>query len=248
VGLQRQGALAEGVLAAELWPMRRVRAHASGDYAAGYVTGKWASEVLLDQLSRRCDVPVATVRCSMILPHRELPQVVNRHDAFARLIYGIVKTGIAPASFFAEGYTASRHYDGLPVDLVAAVIARIVATSGEAFETYHLCRPSSVGGASLDDLIRWVATAGFGIEWLQHGAWYPEFVRRLALLSAQERKYSPEAIAHRWRRPVENAKGVIDLDTANFRGTLAAAGLAAVPSLDEAYVHHCLPAICGASA
>ncbi len=248
VGVRRAGLLPECVSAAELWPKRRVRSDSNGDYAAGYVTSKWAAEVLLGELCRRCDVPVAAARCSMILPHRELPEVVNRFDAFARLIFGIVKTGIAPASFFADGYAGPRRYDGLPVDLVAAAIARVVTTSGEAFETYHVCTPSSAGGASLDDLIRWVGTAGYPIAWLEHGEWYPEFVRRLALLGAEEKKYSPEAIAHRWRRPAQDAHATIELDTAAFHGVLAAEGVAAVPSLDEAYVHRCVPVIVGASA
>src|SRR5262249_39578930 len=65
-GIRRPTPILEDESAASLWPRRPVRSDA---YALGYATSKWACEVLLEDLHRRCGVPVSVFRCGMILAH-----------------------------------------------------------------------------------------------------------------------------------------------------------------------------------
>ncbi len=96
---RRRGETPENERAADAWSRRPVGASAlasGSDYAAGYVTSKWASEVLLHDLHERCGVPLTISRCGMILPHSRYVGHANERDAFSRLIYGIVRTGLGP--------------------------------------------------------------------------------------------------------------------------------------------------------
>jgi fatty acid CoA ligase FadD9 len=242
-GLRRRGLVLEAERAAALWARRPIGGSAGGDYALGYSTSKWASEVMLAELHERCAVPVSISRCSMILPHRESPGVHNAGDAFARLLYGIVRTGVAPHSFYADG-PGMRGYDGLPVDLVARVIVEICASGAEGFQTYHVCNDSSADGASLDTFVDWAQSCGYRIERLDHSRWHAELLRRLARLPREERQRSPEPIAFRWREPLRGRKES-RLDATEFRAALQRLGIAAIPPIEEAYFHRCLHAICG---
>jgi fatty acid CoA ligase FadD9 len=230
--------------ASALW--RRRRLEASG-YASGYTTSKWASEIMLWNLSRACDVPVAVHRCSMILPHRGRSDTFNASDSFSRLLYGIVRTGVAPTSFYAEDYAGDRHYDALPVDFVAAALAEICASPDEQFRTYHVSNPNWHDGVCIDKIVSWVESAGYAIERLEHGAWYAEFVERLRELSGDAQRRSPQQIAHRWREPITAGKGPFRLATGNFGTALASSGVAAIPSLDQAYIQRSVRGICGAN-
>jgi fatty acid CoA ligase FadD9 len=236
--------VSEACRASDLWPRRRVGDRIGADYALGYATSKWAAEVVLGELHTACAVPVTVSRCSMILPHRT-SKVVNRQDAFARLIYGIVKTGVAPRSFYAEDHRGEKHYDGLSVDLVSRALAAISTSAGTGFDTYHVSNSNWHDGVSLDTIVGWIESAGFAVDRLEYRAWHAEFVRRLSQLSALQRRRSPEAIAFRWRQPTSDGSGAMKLDTGNFRQVLGRLGIAGIPSLDEAYIHHCVREICG---
>jgi fatty acid CoA ligase FadD9 len=239
-----RGRVMEADRARQLWRRRPLRGRSAADYALGYATSKWAAEVMLSELNDSCGVPVAISRCSMLLPHREAP-VLNPADAFARLLYGIVKTGVAPRSFYAGNYRGARHYDSVPVDLAARAIVEISVSAAPGFRTYHVCQPDSNDGVSLDTFVNWTESCGYKIERLDHGEWHAEFVRRLARLGSDERQRSPESIAFRWREPVRDGEGSPMLDATGFRSILARLGLQGVPSLDEAYFHRCLRMICG---
>ena len=61
----------------------------------------------------------------MILAHRRWRGEFNA-DMFTRWIYSIVKTGLAPGSFYRKADGGHRpHYDGLPVDFTAASIVTL---------------------------------------------------------------------------------------------------------------------------
>jgi fatty acid CoA ligase FadD9 len=242
VGLRRDVPILETESARALWARRPI-SPSRGVYALGYTTTKWASEIMLAALQRECAVPVAIYRCSMLLPHREQRSVINAADTFARLVYGLVKTGIAPRSFYADEYRGERHYDGLPVDFVARAIAHGGTRADEGLHTYHACNSNWNDGVSMDTVVDWIQSAGHPIERVDYSTWYAEFVRRLARLSPDEHRRSPAAIASRWRDPARS--GAPKLDARVFRAKLEQIGVKRVPSLTEAYVHHCVAAICG---
>jgi len=67
-----------------------------------------------------------------MLPHQEIPGVINTADMFTRLLYSVIVTGLAPKSFHhlaADGSRMPVHYDGLPVDVVAASVIAPSASS-----------------------------------------------------------------------------------------------------------------------
>jgi fatty acid CoA ligase FadD9 len=224
--------------ARELWPSRPIDQDDTA-YAVGYVTSKWASEVLLQEHAERYDTAVGVYRCSMVLPHREYLAQANGADQLMRLLYGLQKTGLAPDSFYAEGYPFPRHYDGVPVDLVAAFIAARVLESEPGMHRYHVSNAHWGDGVSLDRIVGWMVTAGYDVARLPFDAWLPEFRRRLEALPERERSRSPLAILHRWGKPFDAPP--LMLDTAEFRSAFSRlVGVEDVPILSEAYVHHCL--------
>ncbi|GGD80814.1 SDR family oxidoreductase [Croceicoccus mobilis] len=90
----------------------------SDAYANGYAASKWAGEVLLREAHDLFGLPVNVFRPNMIMPHRRYVGQYNETDMITRLLYSIVKTGLAPRSFYRlepDGSRARAHYDGLPV-------------------------------------------------------------------------------------------------------------------------------------
>jgi fatty acid CoA ligase FadD9 len=239
-----RGVVAESARAERLWSRRPIEVPRDKSYAAGYAASKWAAEVLLADLHASCNVPVDIVRCSMLLPHREYDRVVNVDDAFARLIYGIVRTGVAPDSFYASDYRGRRHYDGVPVDLAARSIAEVCRTAHNGFRIYHVSNSNWDDGVSLDTIVGWIESAGYPVQRLSYPSWYAEFVRRLGVLTPEERRRSAAPIVFRWREPTR-AGAHTTLATRNFEAVLATLGIEAIPNLDEAYVHQCVRGICG---
>ena len=60
----------------------------------------------------------------MILAHRQYAGQLNVPDMFTRLLFSLVATGIAPATFYAPDATRGRpraRYDGLTVDFLADI-------------------------------------------------------------------------------------------------------------------------------
>ncbi len=93
------------------------------NYANGYGNSKWAGEVLLREAHDLCGLPVAVFRCDMILADTTYAGQLNLPDMFTRLMLSLVATGIAPRSFYeldADGNRQRAHYDGLPVEFIAA--------------------------------------------------------------------------------------------------------------------------------
>ena len=109
----------ESASAADLWPERSVKQ----GYAAGYVSSKWACEVLLEDLHVRTQLPVNIFRPSMILPSIASLGQINLPDIFSRFLMTVVHTGMAPHSWYIPG--SAEFYDGTPVDWVARGIVRV---------------------------------------------------------------------------------------------------------------------------
>ncbi|HEY4181389.1 MAG TPA: thioester reductase domain-containing protein [Kofleriaceae bacterium] len=237
-----RGRVDETATAPTLWSRRPVKSGGT-DYALGYTTSKWAAETLLGDLVATCGVPVTVSRCSMVLPHSTLAEV-NEGDGFARIVYGLARTHLAPASFYADDYTGVRHYDGLPVDVVAEFVAALATSSAHGLAVYHVSNPQRE--VSLDTIVGWIEAAGTRFERLPYAAWFEQFRAALDALPDEEQRRTPLAIIHRWAHPMGGRDAALELDTAQFDARWRElVGTRITGRIDRAYVEHCARAIVG---
>ena len=113
----------------------------TGHYSNGYGSSKWAAEHVLHSAHRRFGLPVNVFRGDMMLAHRTYHQQINVADIFTRLLCSVVLTGLAPESFYRlepDGSRPRAHYDGLPVDFLAAAIVGISVEPHEEIRTFHV--------------------------------------------------------------------------------------------------------------
>jgi fatty acid CoA ligase FadD9 len=206
----------------------------SDGYAAGYTISKWAGEVLLREAHAHFGLPVTVFRPDMILGHRQWRGQVNAPDMFVRMLLSLALTGIAPESFYETGPDGSRphaHYDGLPVDFLAAAIRRLCAAPDDEFRTCNTTSTHLDDGVSLDTIADWVASAGYRLERIaDHGEWVRRFTGALRNLPEAKRQHSALPIIDHFARPHSSRPTAI-----RNNAFVAAAG--SVPSIDEATIH-----------
>jgi fatty acid CoA ligase FadD9 len=214
-----------------VWP-------AQGGYAHGYATSKWASEVLLNQAHERFAMPLRVFRPGMILPDRRYLGQANVPDLLSRLLASIVNTGIAPRSFYAGGRAA--HYDGLPVDFIAAAMAALSSAHQEGSATYQLSNAHWEDGVSLDTLVDWVETAGYPIQRIaDYPAWFSAFKTRLEALPPDQRQHSSLPILQALAEP-SGGRESERVDASRFEmevRRLKPGGEAGIPHLTESFLH-----------
>ena len=220
------GVVHEHQRADELWPTRSVGT-GPNEHAVGYITSKWAGEILLAQLHERHGVPVTIFRCGVLLPHREIANAVNARDAFHRLLDGIVTTRLAPRSFYAG--TGAPYFGGVPVDLAASTIAAIATEPTTGIATYHVDEPDR-SDVTMDTFLDAIAEAGVAVERLAYADWYREFHAALAALPEPARSRSPLQIVGRWVNPSDPQL------RRQFSATRFAARAGKVAPLDRPYI------------
>ncbi|MFT3773623.1 MAG: thioester reductase domain-containing protein [Minicystis sp.] len=236
-GLARRDPVRESEDARSLWKERPI----DSGYAVGYATSKWAGEVLLADVSDRFGVPTSVFRCSMIMPHAHNAGQVNAGDFLTRLFVGIVDTGVAPRSFYADP-AAKHHFDGLPVDFVAGSIAAIAMSRGAGHATYHVTNPRWDDGVSLDTMVGWIRKAGYPIQRLDdHARWFETFRARLEALPPAEKQRSPLPIVQQWSAPLDRE---IRFDASRLQQRLRELAArpnanvdATIPRLTAPYIH-----------
>jgi fatty acid CoA ligase FadD9 len=181
---------------------------ANEGYAAGYATSKWAAEALLRDAHARFGIPVSNFRSDMILAHRRWRGQLNVPDMFTRWIYSIVKTGLAPASFYGAGSRANRpHYDGLPVDFTAASIVALGEHVKDGFQTYHVVNPHD-DGISMDEFVDWIAESGYPVQRVaDYADWVARFETALKALPEKDRQQSFLPLLHQLRKPMPATQG-----------------------------------------
>src|SRR3546814_1209792 len=86
---------------AETTPLARDITLRNG-YSEGYAVSKWAGETLLHSANARFGLPVNIFRCGMILANRLHAGQINQADTLTRLLYSILATESAPASFYTQ--------------------------------------------------------------------------------------------------------------------------------------------------
>ncbi len=215
-------------------------------YAGGYAASKWAGEQLLRRASAELGVPVNIIRGNMMLPHQRYGGEINTGDMFTRLLFSIVVTGLAPKSFYTlseAGERRRQHYDGLPVDVVAASV--IAAAELPPAETG--CRGINIrnfhddDGCSLDAFVDWIESAGHPITRLpDHQEWFARFSDKLNVLPDEQKKRSAIDVLGAYAQQSDD-RSTGDVACNNYRALVAGWRIGTeLPHLDEAYIHKCL--------
>ena len=216
----------------------------AGDhYAMGYSASKWAGEVILRSAHEMFGLPVNVFRAGMILPHSRYQGQINPPDSFIRLLASLIMTGLAPKSFYRPGVDGGRakaHYDGLPVDFVAAIMQQIGVSRSRGFQTYNLVNMHYDDGISLDSMADWIIDAGYELLRVDdHDEWFRRFGERMRTLPDEMRRHSCLAILAQFRTPygVEPKK----LAHAQFLARVRELPVGPqVPHLSQAYIHKCI--------
>ncbi|MEZ5372953.1 MAG: thioester reductase domain-containing protein [Microthrixaceae bacterium] len=220
--------------------------HLEDIYGAGYATSKWACEHLLVNAANELGLTVTTLRGPMMLPHREIPGVINTGDMFTRLLYSIVVTGIAPSTFHTrndDGSPVVGHYQGMPVDTVAASVVAasdIDPTTAPGYRAVNVTNYHHDDGASLDAFMDWTETAGVALQRIDdYQDWLAAFAAKLETLAGEQRSHSAIDVLGAYARPTNPAadRGVL---CERYRALIVPHLPAGVPSLDEKYLHKCI--------
>ena len=194
-------------------------------YANDYATSKWTGEVLTREAHDLFGLPVAVFRSNMILAHRNYAGQLNVPDMFTRLMVSVLATGIAPRSFYQAGSGTSPHYDGLPVDFVAAAIATLgrSATAG-GYHVYNVVNPHD-DGVSLDRFVDWLIAAGHPIDRIDdYDEWLVRFRTALNGLPDHLRRQSVLALLEAYAQPQAPVSGSL-VPASRFREGLRTAGM-----------------------
>ncbi|MGE3324951.1 MAG: carboxylic acid reductase [Acidimicrobiia bacterium] len=214
----------------------------SDAYNIGYAASKWAGEILLQRAHERFGLPVNIFRGDMMLPHSSYRGQINVPDVFIRMLFSLITTGLAPESFYQPGPDGARaraHYDGLPVDFVAASVADLGEQIHDGYRVYNTINHHD-DGVSLDSLVDWIISAGYPIERMaSHQTWIEQFELRLKALPEQQRQFSSVLVLDPWRRQYKASWR--NAGSGNFIAAVAAAPCGPeVPHITEAYIHKCV--------
>jgi fatty acid CoA ligase FadD9 len=144
---------------------------------------------------------------------------------FTRLMLSLVATGIAPDSFYeldAEGNRQRAHYDGLPVEFIAAAISALGAQAVDravGFQTYHVMNPYD-DGIGLDEYVDWLIDAGYPVQRIaDYGEWLPRFEGAMRALPERQRQYSLLPLLHNYQKPERPIEGSL-APTDRFRAAV----------------------------
>lgn len=210
----------------------------SDAYANGYAASKWAGEVLLREANALFGLPVNVFRPNMIMPHRRYQGQYNDTDMITRLLFSIVKTGLAPYSFYQRqaGQRARTHYDGLPVDFLAATMREIGSEPFDGFHSFNMVNDHD-DGYSLDSFADWIETAGYKVDRVDdHDEWLSRFEAKLRNLDEVDRQHSSIAILGHFAAPHVPEESRLDskVFAARVRDLIVGPEM---PHLDEGYIH-----------
>ncbi|MEB3033651.1 carboxylic acid reductase [[Mycobacterium] nativiensis] len=239
IGVGDQIPLGQFTEDADVRVMSPVRALGDG-YANGYGNSKWAGEVLLREAHDLCGLPVAVFRCDMILADTGYAGQLNLPDMFTRMMFSLVAAGVAPGSFYeldADGKRQRAHYDGLPVEFVAAASTTLGATAGHGFDTYHVMNPYD-DGLGMDEFVDWLIEAGYPIQRIaDYGDWLQRFETTLRALPERQRQASLLPLLHNYQKPQPPICGSI-APTDRFQAAVQKAEIGAVNDIP-----HVTPAV-----
>lgn len=209
-------------------------------YAVGYGLSKWACEVLLREANSHYGLPVTTFRSSMILAHSSYPEQLNIPDMFTRLLLSLVKTGVAPQSFYRQVENEQKpHYDGLPVDFTANAIVRIgLDQQKNSYRSINLVN-SHNDGISLDTVVDWLSELGINIRKIsEYADWHQKFERKLLALPKSLQQHTSLPLIHSLSEPAEVISGS-KISSKRLQETFQAVSsdMVTVPHLSKTLIH-----------
>lgn len=215
----------------------------TNSYASGYGASKWASEHLLRKASQKCGLPINVFRGDMMLPHRIFKGQLNTADMFTRMIFSIIKTGLAPYSFYPlreNGTRTQGHYDGTPVDIVAAVVAGVFDNSVNECRIYNVQNYHIDDGCSFDTFVDWIEAAGYPISRIEdYQQWLERFKEALNGLPEEQRQHSALEILNAFTHPQPIPDNQVG--SCRFKGLVKSLSIGPdVPNLSEEYINKCL--------
>lgn len=213
---------------APLWPI-------SEAYADGYAASKWAAEALLADAHARFGLPVANFRSNMILAHSQYRGQLNVPDMFTRWILSLALTRLAPESFYA-GDSARAHYEGLPVDFIAAAVVAIGEARREGYHNFHVLNPHD-DGVSMDSFVGWIGDEGYPCARVSSFAeWRERFETALRTLPEGKRQASVLPLMEAFARPAPAIPGT-RMATRRFgEAVRESVAEAAIPHLGQALI------------
>ncbi len=212
-------------------------------YAVGYAASKWADEHLLHRAAGELAVPVNILRGNMMLADSRYSGQINTGDLFTRLLYSIVATGLAPFSFYElsdDGTKQSQHYDGLPVDVVAASVVAVGQTFDDGCRAINIHNYHEEDGCSLDTFVDWIESAGYPVTRIEdYGEWLARFEGKLKVLPEGQKKHSAIDVLGAFAGL--QSTGVEPITCHNYRALVNNWDFAKeIPHVDEAFIHKCL--------
>jgi fatty acid CoA ligase FadD9 len=146
----------------------------------------------------------------MILAHTRYIGQLNVPDAFTRLIFSLLATGIAPRSFYqtdAQQNRSRAHYDGLPADFVAESITTLGQQATEGFHSFDVLNPHD-DGVSLDTFVDWLTNAGHNIQRIDdYQDWLARFVTALRALPQKQRQHTVLPLLNAYQKPEKPLRG-----------------------------------------
>ena len=188
----------------------------SDGYAAGYGASKWAGEHLLIKANQAFGLPINTFRGDMMLTHRQYKGQLNQADMFTRMLFSVIATGLAPYSFYQlsdEGKRACAHYDGTPVDVVAAAVAGVTDNLQGEYRNYHVNNYHLDDGCSWDTFVDSIEQAGYPVHrMVDHGEWLERFKDKLNSLPDLQRQRSVVDLLQAFSRPLPVATRQVGCD------------------------------------
>ncbi|NKI15917.1 AMP-binding protein [Spongiibacter sp. KMU-166] len=212
-------------------------------YAVGYAASKWAGEHMLRMVHRDYGVPVNILRGNMMLPHQKYLGQINHTDMFSRLLYSVIATGLAPESFYVpaeDGGKLRAHYDGSPVDVVAASVVANANFNHRDCVAVNMTNYHDDDGCSLDSFVDAIETAGYDIIRIaDHAEWRTRFEEKLNNLSEEQKQRSAKEVMGAYARPRPTES--LSHAASNYRKLVPTLSTGPeIPHLDEAFIHKCL--------
>ncbi|BFM15179.1 carboxylic acid reductase [Maricurvus nonylphenolicus] len=211
-------------------------------YAYGYGLSKWAGEKLLQQANQRFGMPVNIFRGDMMLAHETYKGQINKDDMFTRLLLSIIRTGLAPKSFYQlddDGQLQQGHYNGVPVNTVADTIVAGGAFNPEGYKVFNISNFHTDDGESLDQFVRWMAEAGYPITLVaSHKEWVGRFEQKMKMLPETLKQKSVLSLmgAFSTSYPIGGVQAGCD----NFKALLKQELSTELPHLNQVFINKCL--------